>query len=464
MKCAHSVTLFCSLPSLGMAALTPAGRTPVAPAPLATGSVATPLPLAAAPAVGSSDPAPLPFAAGSMPVADADQALQLGLRRVTGKQAPSREWRRATDLWKTQATVSDEVLFGELGKLAPGHRCTHVHYTHGRSGGAGHKQPCTMSREAFWKHLEDCYREAYPDPASPTGSILSFGIVAQERYSKTVSGHSDTHKHAACFCSEQHRWSRVAEVSRAKGVYVNAVAHYSYSVMYRYLRQPTVKKPIAALDAEPYLSPNHPRDGDLEALLVSSDRSAELNAKKARVRGRESRDRVPNLYALVSEKGFKTATALRAHACTEAEQGRPALAEWCTRKGEALQELLDNAWKIRNAPEQVSREQLTRLDILRAASGGSCVCSGQWPDAARTVLSNNKIAPAHFATAVRSALNFGAVRGAHVACIGRGGCGKSTLLEPLEEIFKCAEKPQMHVLLLMLSLCLLLCCNARSKS
>ena len=75
-------------------------------------------------------PLPLADSASNMPVADPDRALQLGLRGLQGKQPLSGEWREAADLWNTQATVSDEVLLTEVGKLPPGSRPMNVHYTH----------------------------------------------------------------------------------------------------------------------------------------------------------------------------------------------------------------------------------------------------------------------------------------------------------------------------------------------
>lgn len=282
--------------------------------------------------------------------------------------------------------------------------------------------------------------EAYPDPASPTGSILVFGLVAQERYPTQISGHSATHKHAACFTSRRHRWNKVAEISRSKGVYINAVSHYAYSVMYRYLRQPSAKKPLAMLDAEPFLSPTHPRGDDLESLLASSDTSAKLFSHRAPARVRE---RAPDVYALVAEKRFRSANELRAHACAEAAEGRVALATWCTKHSDRIQDLIDGAWAVISAPQTVKRDSLTRMQVLsNTVASANCVCGGGWPRAAQQALAANSISPAAFSGALRRALELGAVRGAHVACIGRGGCGKSTLLEPLEEIFKCAEKPQ----------------------
>ena len=91
-------------------------------------------------------PLPLADSASNTPVADPEQALQLGLRGLKGKQPFSGDWRKAADLWNTQATVSDEVLLTEVGKLPPGSRSKNVHFTHGCVVGS---RDCGADRIAF---------------------------------------------------------------------------------------------------------------------------------------------------------------------------------------------------------------------------------------------------------------------------------------------------------------------------
>jgi hypothetical protein len=73
------------------------------------------------------------------------------------------------------------------------------------------------------------FKDVYPDPCSPTGSVLAFGMVAEECYSVTSPGQCPSHKHAPCFCTEPIFWNKVAKRS-LEGYYVklNAVAHESY--------------------------------------------------------------------------------------------------------------------------------------------------------------------------------------------------------------------------------------------
>ena len=123
---------------------------------------------------------------------------------------------------------------------------SHVHYTHVRTHSQQDVQPSQITRMGLWGHLIRCYREAYPDAASDTGSILQFGVVCMEKH-KDAAHESDrsVHHHVAVYCSRRHYWRRVRKISAAKyNIQLNAVAHDSYCIMYKYLRGPTKKKPL----------------------------------------------------------------------------------------------------------------------------------------------------------------------------------------------------------------------------
>ena len=168
-----------------------------------------------------------------------------------------------------------------------------------------------------------------------------------------------------------------------------------------------------------------------------------MRSHKGKDAAPQKRERAPDVFELVQTKRFRTAMDLKEHACEEAAAGRPALAQWCTRRGGMVQEFIDNAWGVLDAPQRALRSKRTRTEILQAAARDlRCVCGGVWRAGAESILAANNIDKHDFCKAVCRALSLGAVRGANVACVGRGGCGKSTLFEPLEEIYVCAEKPQ----------------------
>ena len=294
-----------------------------------------------------------------------------------------------------------------------------------------------MTRVAFWDHLLKIYQEVYPDPSSPSGSILTFGIVATEQHRGAAhEGHRHEHKHAATFSTKQHYWNRIAKLSAEKyNIHLNAVAHDSYATMYAYLRRPTAKKPLTELDAEPHLSGMHPRGHDLARLLEASKHSERaLNGREASKRKRFS------VFEEIASNKLRSVADLRTFAATEAIAGRPKLAEFCTRQGPKLESLLENAWAVVDAPSQ-PRNPLSLLEKLRSVyESSNCKCAGEWTRGAYEVLKRNEISHVHFQQAVYRALQLGAVREVNVACVGPGGCGKSTLLESLEEIFSCAPK------------------------
>ena len=228
---------------------------------------------------------------------------------------------------------------------------------------------------------------------------------------------------------------------------LNAVAHDSYAVMYAYVRQPSTKKPLHRLDADPFFSKYHPKDEALSTLLESCSKDATMNGAK---RGYTSsgapgaaRERAPRLFDVIRELNLRTVTALQAHAEREASEGRTALAELCTKHGAKLRGYLRGALAVLDAPSRLAEEGMTKLDKLRrAAADVACVCGGLWQTGALRILSLNEIDPDEFCVAVCRALRIGARRGVNLGCVGAAGCGKSTLLEPFEFIFNTLGKPQ----------------------
>lgn len=77
--------------------------------------------------------------------------------------------------------IRDEGL-GELVALSSDARRKHIHWVHVRTHDPGHKQPQEFTRKEFFEFMLKVYKEVYPEPANPTGSILLFGVVAKERH------------------------------------------------------------------------------------------------------------------------------------------------------------------------------------------------------------------------------------------------------------------------------------------
>lgn len=321
-------------------------------------------------------------------------------------------------------------------------RRKHMHFTHVRTHNPDHRQPSSFTREQFWEHMETCYKEAYPSQDGQ--SILAFGMVVKEKHQVSQDGYREEHHHCAVFCTTPHFWSKVARLSLSKGVPLNAVAHDGYVTMYEYLRQPSARKPLSELDAEPYLSSQHPRGADLAGLLEAGRKAARGHqGRRAGNPAQQKRERAPKLYDIISQNKVNSGVEMRELAHAEAKAGRPALAEWCTRQGHKVDQVVANAKAVLDAPEAAARSRLTRMDKLRAgAENLLCTCEGKWAGGAIKILDGNGIPPNAFCRSVLRALELGARRTCNIACVGKGGCGKSSLLEPLQAVFETAAKPQ----------------------
>ena len=162
---------------------------------------------------------------------------------------------------------------------------------------------------------------------SPTGSILQFGLVANEQHDNAVRlADRNWHKHAAIFCATQPYWNKVAKHSLQKyGVPLNAVAHHGYVTMYAYIRQPSKKKPLQEIDAEPYMSPYHPRGDAVVELLAASIKSRDIIAGRPDGAAVGKKRKRLNVFEEICEHSLKTVKALQAHACAEAKKGNPGL-------------------------------------------------------------------------------------------------------------------------------------------
>lgn len=355
-----------------------------------------------------------------------------------------------------QFALQAEDEFEGLKALPTSVKRKHVHWTHGRSSNPEHVQPDALSREEFWAHLAKCYTEAYPRVDSPTGSILAFGLVAQEPYSSgNPSAPCPVHKHCPTISVEQHYWSKVASLSLRKyNVKLNAVAHQTYGDMFRYVREPSSRKRLHQLDATPFFSQFHPVDQVLAEIISKTDRAAHMRGgKRDREGGGGSgggeqtapkRKRL-RVYDLVKEHGVKTVEDMLMVAHGQDSAGDSSLAEYCTRNEGKLEALITSARRVLEAPARQAERHMTLMQKLaRGADQLPCICasSGDWEAGALRILALNNIRPDEFARAVCEAFQLGACRGSNIALIGKAGCGKSMLIEPLQFVFKTCGKPQ----------------------
>ncbi|CAJ1454062.1 unnamed protein product [Effrenium voratum] len=389
-----------------------------------------PCPQGVVPGVGPAQPAgvALPVAAAAAELGEAARG-----RRLTGKQPnPAVNQNAASSAILAERLADCTALSVDVQRK-------HMHYTHVRTTSAGDRQPSTFTRAGFWEHILQVYREAYPDAANPTGSIVQFGAVAKERHAALQDGLRDEHHHCPVYCSKRHYWKRVADISSQKyKVKLHAATHDGYYTMYSYITAPTTKKPLAALDAEVFLSVDHPRGDALRQLLEAGAIAARaLNGRQHKQQAEEAPQRAPqkrfrsgDIFTLMEERNLQNVLDLQGLANSLAQQGNPRLAQFCTSMGEdRLGQLLNAARGVMEAPTRVAMRQHSRLDTLRdAAMTSPCTCSGS--------------SCSSFCQDVCRALQLGARRGVNLAIVGVPGSGKSMLLEPLDGIFQVMGKPE----------------------
>ncbi|MCP3882246.1 MAG: hypothetical protein GY701_28220 [Sulfitobacter sp.] len=103
------------------------------------------------------------------------------------------------------AAMSVDCDDDDLAALAQSVKRKYVHWVHVRTHDPTHVQPSALTAEGFYKHLEKCYAEVYPQADSESGSILAFGLVATEKHAASaLEKHRDLHRHAATASSCQH--------------------------------------------------------------------------------------------------------------------------------------------------------------------------------------------------------------------------------------------------------------------
>ena len=335
----------------------------------------------------------------------------------------------------------------EQSLLRVGVKRKNIHWTHVRTFTPAWVQPDEVTSQKFWKHLERIYAEVYPAQHSPTKSVLAFGLVCEERHAaSSAEAQRALHRHCASVATEQIYWNRIAKLSLEKYKWpLNAVAHESYHTMFAYLRDATPKKPLHGIDADPYFSPLHPKGEAVAEFLrraAGSHNRLQHRARQPDGEDNKKRERCPSIFDIVKEHGISSPLQLQARACSEAAEGRSALAEFCTKHDAKLPEILANAVAVMEAPTRLAQIRTTLMEKLESAANETCCCNGCWADGAKELLERNHISCSTFCAAMRRALELGALRGVNIACVGERGCGKSTLLEPLEKIFNCFPKPQ----------------------
>ena len=105
----------------------------------------------------------------------------------------------------------------------------------------------------------------------------------------------------------------------------------------------------------------------------------------------------------IVQNKIKTQTQLLATANIQKEEGKRDFASFVfSPTSKSLNELISQTWKMQNAQITLERQTKCWMDIIQEVSLGSCAegCNGSWLKYAEEVLTNNKLHPVVFGTAV----------------------------------------------------------------
>ena len=122
------------------------------------------------------------------------------------------------------------------------------------------------------------------------------------------------------------------------------------------------------------------------------------------------------------------------------------MAEFVVNRGSrVVAEVLQTAWELKSAKENLECSRKSRLDILRAASAGDCICdcNGLWYCCTDQTLQRNGIEKSAFTKAVKD-LDKGRSIYRNIFIVGPANCGKTFYPKPFEQGIRHIFQPIYH--------------------
>ena len=278
------------------------------------------------------------------------------------------------------------------------------------------------------------------------------GKVKVSHWACCMENHQDggLHYHASLKLTGPKKWFKVKEnITKSHNITVNFSDNHNYYIAaYKY---------VCKEDSNVFHSTGHPDLSDMsspqtkkstEAYRLSRKRANNNSAKQntqpsstASCSKPKSARRLSNLEVseFVLKNSVKRDTEIFALAKVRKDEGQTDLANFLLSKSsKALNELIDNTWKMENASHNLHRESLSRIDIIRNKLTEECVanCNKIWLKCALEVLSNNNLHPYVYADAIRRSLSLGRGKHRNILIIGPANCAKTFIIKPLELIYK----------------------------
>lgn len=219
-------------------------------------------------------------------------------------------------------------------------------------------------------------------------------------------------------------------------------SHNGYWSAVKYCFLPSIRKPVASLDRSPEIWPSesHPPLTEcchepLTAAALQKRYENKINA--AAESGKAEKVTELDVWPIVVQQNFRngvddTTAHLKLIAFAK-KSCSPAMQAFLFKRRNQLPNLIDAIWQWETVDTILADASQSRVDALRAAAHGQCVCDMQWPAAVVESFMANAIPVYELCVDIFNALKQG--RGETtpvIVCAGaRGGEGKSLFMKGL---------------------------------
>lgn len=262
--------------------------------------------------------------------------------------------------------------------------------------------------------------------------------------------HEGVHFHCALKLSSPKRWvSRRAAIKEKIGIDVDFLGfHTDYFDAFSY---------VTKQDSHYKQSPGHIDLGVHAPQTTAASRARNLRAaalpkstKSARMKKPPRLDNA-QVCELIVANSIRTDEQLGAFATKLKREGKDDLRRWFTNhtSKRARCEVIQTAWTLEEAEENLRRESVPRLDLLeltlsddhRYDADLDKTCKGEWLSAAVEIIQKNGMDVDWFRTLIWKALRHGRSKKNNIMIIGATNHAKSFLFMPLTHIYRCFSCP-----------------------
>ena len=225
--------------------------------------------------------------------------------------------------------------------------------------------------------------------------------------------------------------------------------HSGYWSAIRYLYMPSVKKPLASLDANYVLWAKPPMSHPaLDECRNEPTTAAAIQGRRTKADREAAEQGKPapriseiDFCPIVVRHGMRNSpddmTADQALMAWAVDHASTPMRDWLFKNSDRLNQLIDKIWKWEHVKENLASARLSRLQALEEAWRKPCVCQREWPRYVRRTFVANNINVAELCRDILASLEQGRNESLPVVTLAgaRGGEGKSFFLKPLFSVY-----------------------------